>query len=131
MNLKHTILTTALLSVAAAGAAQAQSSGATNSVDKGGQMSVPNQDKGSKPRPSATGDSRAEVKAEAAAATASGTARGEQSTPTQGKKPMAAPPSQTSRAEVKAGAAAARKAGSAPAGQESVKDQNKGGAARP
>ena len=131
MNLKQTILTTALLAMAAVGAAQAQSSGATNSGDKGGQMSVPNQDKGSKPRPQAMGENRAEVKAEAAAAKASGVAKGEQSTPSQGKKPMAAPQPQTSRAEVKADATAAKKAGTTPAGQESVKDQNKGGVTRP
>ena len=131
MNLKHTILTAALLALAAGGAAQAQNSGGKTG-DKSSEMSTPNQDKGSTSRSKASEETRADVKAETAAAKASGAmAKGQQSTPTQGSKPMKAQPSQTSRAEVKADAVAAKKSGDTPKGQESVKDQNKGGVTKP
>ncbi|MCY7316446.1 MAG: hypothetical protein LH480_12705 [Rubrivivax sp.] len=137
--MKHTLITTTLLAFAAVGAAHAQSgSGSTGAGsgkpgDKSTQMSVPNQDKGATTTPRASVEKRADVKAEAAAATALGAVtKGEQSTPNQGKKPMAARQSETTRAEVKAETAAAKRAGSAPAvGQESVKDQNKGNIVRP
>ncbi len=127
MQFKHTLLTTALIAFATAGAAQAQNTGSATSGVKG-EMTTPNQDKARSGK--APVESRSDVKAKAAAANASGPmVKGEQSTATQGTKPMAAGGSNTTRAEVKSEAAAARRAGSGPVGQESVKDQNKGGGA--
>ena len=128
MNFKYTLLTAAVVAAASLGLAHAQNSGAAKSGDKtGGEMSTPNQDKGSMVKQKGPGKSRADVKAEAAAARASGEmAQGEQSTPKQGKKPMTAMPSEKSRAQVKSEAATANMAGDKPTGQESVKGQSKG-----
>ena len=130
MNFKQTLLTTAIITFTSIGIAQAQNAGGKTGDKGSGEMTTPSQDKGTMGKPKAMGESRANVKAEAIAATASGAvAKGEQSTPNQGKKPMRSMTSEKSREEVKAEAAAANKAGNKPATQESVKDQNKGGGA--
>lgn len=87
-----------------------------------GQMSVPNQDKGMAPKPSAV--SREEVKAETLAAEKAGTiVKGEQSTPRQGKKPPHRRSSTETRAHVKSHTSDSNKQ---PTGQASQKDQDKG-----
>jgi len=114
----------AAAALALGGTAHAQTS--TDKTPKG-QLSTPNQDKGARPAgPSA--ESRSDVKA---AVDSASMAKGEQSTPNQGKKPPKRNASEESRAEVRSEAAAANKAGSNPKGQESVKDQNKGGTKQP
>lgn len=118
------ILTVAASALALGAVAQAQTS--TDATPKG-QLSTPNQDKGARPA-GASAESRADVKA---AVDSASMAKGEQSTPNQGKKPTMHKPSEESRAEVKSEAQVANKAGSAPKGQESVKDQNKGGVKQP
>ena len=133
MNFKLSVLSAAVIAAstlslanAQGGAGPAGGDGRSGTSTKGGERSTPNQDKGSKPMPSV--ESRAEVKAETLAAKAAASIpQGQQSTATQGKKPIKAGASENSRAEVKAEAAAANKAGTTPKGQESVKDQNKGG----
>ena len=122
MNFKLSILSAAVLAATSLTSAYAQSG-----TTPGGQLSTPNQDKGSTPTPSV--ESRANVKSETAAAKAAASIpQGQQSTANQGKKPtLSTKPTENSRAEVKAEAAAANKAGTNPKGQESVKDQNKGG----
>jgi hypothetical protein len=123
MSFKLSILAAAVLATSSLGLAHAQTG--SNTAPKG-QLSTPNQDKGSTPRASV--ESRAEVKADVAAAKAAASMpQGQQSTANQGKKPMAAKPSDNARSDVKAEASAANKAGTMPKGQESVKDQNKGG----
>jgi hypothetical protein len=100
---------------------------ATKASQPMGEMSVPNQDKGMKRLPHTK--ARAEVKAEARTAERAGRIpQGEQSTASQGKKPIHRTASTTTRAEVKADAKAANKAGDIPVGQSSVKNQDKGGA---
>ena len=106
-------------------AVKAEAVGAAASQPKG-ELSVPNQDKGTKPMASTT--TRAAVKADAQAARAAGeVAVGEQSTPRQGKKPAPRMASEKTRAQVKAEAAAANKAGGLSRGERSVPDQDKGG----
>jgi hypothetical protein len=118
------MLSAAVAALALLGSAQAQT--ATDTTPKG-QLSTPNQDKGARPAgPSA--ENRADVKA---AVDSASMAKGEQSTPNQGKKPPKRTGSEESRAEVRSEAAAANKAASGPKGQESVKDQNKGGVKQP
>ena len=126
MKTTHSLLSVALL--AAAGVTFA----ATHSPPSG-QRSTPNQDKGSMPKESV--ESRAEVKADAKAARADPAASmpvGQRSTKNQdkGHKPA---PSAEMRSDVKADSKAAKTSGGdKPEGQESVKDQNKGGGrARP
>ena len=99
---------------------------ANANTKSGGEMSVTNQDKGSKPMPSTA--SREGVKAEAKTALAQGQIpSGEASTVNQGKKPVPRRASNESRATVKAEAAAATKAGGATRGQSSVPNQDRGG----
>ena len=104
--------------------AQAQTSPDTTPK---GQLSTPNQDKGARPAGAST-ESRADVKA---AVDSASMAKGEQSTPNQGKKPVKRTGSEESRSEVHSEAAAANKSGENAKGQESVKDQNKGGVKQP
>ena len=137
MTFKNTVICalamTTLTALAATGA-QAQTTraavkadaiGAVPSQPKG-ELSTPNQDKGTKPMASTT--TRAAVKADAQSARAAGeVAVGEQSTPRQGKKPAPRTASNKSRAQVKAEAAAATKAGGLSRGEQSVPGQDKGG----
>lgn len=117
MKFKLSLLSTAVL--AAAGAAYAATPAPS------GQMTTANQDKG--PTPKASAESRAGVKADAKAAKAGDAAsmpRGEMTTANQDKGPTPMP-SAVSREAVKADAKAAR--ADKPVGQDSVKDQHKGG----
>lgn len=101
---------------------------ATATTKPGGEMSVTNQDKGSKPMPSAT--SRDTVKTDAKTARAAGQIpSGEASTVNQGKKPAARRTAATSksRADVKSEAAAATKGGGLSRGESSVPNQDRGG----
>ena len=134
MTFKTSVICALALSAWAVTAAQAQTTrdavkaetaGAAATQPKG-ELSVANQDKGSKPMPSNT--TRAAVKADAQSARASGdVAVGEQSTPRQGKKPPVRTSSEKSRAQVKREAAAATKSGAVPRGEASVVGQDKGG----
>jgi hypothetical protein len=91
-----------------------------------GEMSVANQDKGSKPMPSTV--SRDAVKSDAKGARAAGQIpSGEASTANQGKKPATRRTEGESRAKVKAEAATAASAGGLSRGQSSVPNQDRGG----
>jgi hypothetical protein len=129
MNFKQSLLGAALASLVVMTTAHAQSStAAVASPDTkvGGEASVPNQDKGSKPMASQV--SRESVKAQTKSAQADGTIlSGEKSTRAQGAKPATVARSTKTRAQVRAEAARARKAGEIETGQRSVKDQDKGG----
>ena len=115
-------VTSAVAQPARAAAADTSASGAKQPK---GELSTPNQDKGTTRQMNT--QSRQTVKDEAKAANAAGTIpKGEQSTPSQGKTPTR-PMSSASRANVKSEAAAANKSGMEPKGELSVKDQDKGG----
>jgi hypothetical protein len=138
MTFKTNLICAAALIAFGAFNAQAQTTraavkaeAATDAASKPmGEMSVPNQDKGSKPMASNT--TREAVKADTQAARAAGTIpQGEQSTPRQGKKPPMRT-SEKSRAEVKAEAVQANKEGAGLSrGEQSVPGQDKGGVAKP
>lgn len=134
MNLKPTILCALALTAFVATGVQAQTTReAVKAEAKAaapskatGEMSVPNQDKGSKPMASDT--TRAAVKSDAKSARAAGDiASGERSTPRQGAKPATRTASNKTRAQVKAEAVAAGKAGGLSRGEQSVPGQDKGG----
>ncbi len=127
MNFKNTLIGAAAASLIALTAAQAQSTATTAADTKvGGELSVANQDKGTKPM--ASQNSRDAVKTQAKTARADGTiASGEKSTQAQGTKPATPNASTKTRAQVRAEAARARKAGEIETGQRSIKDQDKGG----
>ena len=131
---KTSVICALALTALAATAVQAQTTRAevkaeargTTATQPKGELSVANQDKGARPMGSVT--DRADVKAETKAVRANGEiARGEQSTPRQGKKPAPRMASKESRAQVKAEAAAATKAGGLSRGEASVVGQDKGG----
>ena len=130
MNIKNSLIGAAVASLMTITAVHAQTTSTLAAPDTkvGGEASVPNQDKGSKPM--ASQESRESVKAQAKSARADGSiSGGEKSTMAQGTKPATPAKSTKSRAQVREEAARARKAGEIETGERSIKDkdQDKGG----